>query len=102
MLPRFVTPLHAFTPKNLVLIIGETWSRVRVFHWYGLSTASPVSRGAALFQTTPTFPTKRSIVWKERDRRILTASSEGQVYLWETCTGRRLPDTYQVLCKGEH
>ncbi|CAM9162267.1 unnamed protein product [Pylaiella littoralis] len=40
----------------------------------------------------------RSIVWKERDRRILTASSEGQVYLWETCTGRRLPDTYQARC----
>ncbi|CAM9422140.1 unnamed protein product, partial [Hapterophycus canaliculatus] len=39
-----------------------------------------------------------SIVWKERDRRILTASSEGQVYLWETCTGRRLPDTYQARC----
>ncbi|CAM9245094.1 unnamed protein product [Scytosiphon promiscuus] len=39
-----------------------------------------------------------SIVWKERDRRIMTASSEGQVYLWETCTGRRLPDTYQARC----
>ncbi|CAM9100917.1 unnamed protein product [Ectocarpus sp. 6 AP-2014] len=40
----------------------------------------------------------RSIVWKERDRRILTASSEGQVYLWETCTGKRLPDIYQARC----
>ncbi|CAM9408970.1 unnamed protein product [Ectocarpus fasciculatus] len=40
----------------------------------------------------------RSVVWKERDRRILTASSEGQVYLWETCTGKRLPDIYQARC----
>ena len=38
----------------------------------------------------------RSIVWKDRDRMVLTASSEGQVYIWEAATGKRLPDTYQV------
>lgn len=27
---------------------------------------------------------------------VLTASSEGQVYIWESATGKRLPDTYQV------
>lgn len=38
----------------------------------------------------------RSIVWRDRDRQVLTASSEGQVYLWEACTGKKHPDTYQV------
>ncbi|CAM9298321.1 unnamed protein product, partial [Laminaria digitata] len=40
----------------------------------------------------------RSIVWKDRDRMVLTASSEGQVYIWESATGKRLPDTYQARC----
>ncbi|CAM9243116.1 unnamed protein product [Phaeothamnion confervicola] len=37
-----------------------------------------------------------ALSWRQHDHQIMTASSEGQLVVWETATGRRLPDTVQL------